>query len=268
MEIEFEPDMEPKTPQLAKTPLQPDYQPLHPVNLRQHIYPTTPTPRPYVASMPPPGALPKIQNSFAGHYEYDKPSIFITIAKFLGIFTAIFVLSFIFLNGPALWKEFDYFTVTNINNTSYAATTPIATPVTTESRLVIPQIKVSVPVIWNVNDNSVIQNLEKGVVHYAGTALPGQIGNIFITGHSSYYPWAAGDYKDIFALLNKLKTGDKIYLQYGGQNFVYEVSGIKTVSPNDLGVLDTTPNKTLTLMTCVPVGTNLQRLIVTANQIL
>lgn len=261
LEIEFRPDTQTS---LAQTQ---EYEPLHPVKYDRRLPPLPP--------VPPPGALPKIQTSYAGHYNYERPSVFISVAKFLGIFVAIFILSFILLNGPALWKEFNYFTVTVISNKSYAAKTPTpiptpsstATLISAESKLIIPQIQVNAPIVWNVADENITQNLEKGVVHYKGTALPGQTGNIFITGHSSYYPWASGDYKEVFALLGKLQLNDKIYLQSNGKNYVYEVVNIKTVSPDDLSVLNATPTKTLTLMTCVPVGTNLRRLIVTANQI-
>lgn len=275
IEIEFEPEMQTQIQPTQAKPLPPqpnqnqDYHPLYPVKDKPNIpLPSTPPqPKPYIPPVPPPGALPKVENSYIGQFDSSKPSPFVIIPKLLGIFLAIFIISFLFLNGPALLKKINYFNVTEIKNKPFASTKPNPTPDVNVSRLIIPQIQVNAPIIWNINAEDITKNLEKGVVHYNGTALPNEVGNIFITGHSSYYSWAQGDYKTVFALLDKLKAGDKIYLQYKGRNLIYEVSGSKVVSPDDLSSLDPTTSKTLTLMTCVPVGTNFRRLIVTANQI-
>jgi LPXTG-site transpeptidase (sortase) family protein len=196
--------------------------------------------------------------------------IFKMIFRYIGVFILIFVISFSIINGEALIKEMGYFWNTEYKNTDYIAKNTVVIPTTTtvqESRLLIPKISVSAPITWDVADENINQALENGVAGYKGTALPGQNGNIFITGHSSYYIWAAGNYKDVFALLENVDLGDKIYIQYGGGNFTYEITSKKVVSPNDMSVLNQTNDKTLTLMTCVPVGTNLRRLIVIAKQI-
>lgn len=276
MEIEFEPEIKPRMehkpiPIQIKPKPEHEYTPLNPVKDHPPLNsapPATFHPTPSSPPMPKPGALPKVQNSYIGQYNYERPSALGTVAKFLGIFVSIFIISFILLNTSAIWQEINYFLTTNIKKQSFASAAPTPAPIGDQSKLIIPQIQVNAPIIWNVAPEQITQNLENGVVHYQGTALPGTLGNVFITGHSSYYPWAAGNYKDVFALLNKLKTGDKIYLQYKGANFIYEVSQVKIVLPDDLTVLGSTDQKTLTLMTCVPVGTNLKRLIVTAKQIL
>lgn len=282
IEIEFEPEMRtqiPPVPPTPATPVQnqtstphpnrkPDYQPLNPV--QNHNIPpsaTPPQPRPYIPPVPPPGALPRVEGHYASQYDYGRSSPFKVIAKFLGIFIAIFIISFIFLNFPALLRKTNYFVVTDIKNQSFASATPAPSADLTQSELIIPQIQVKAPIIWNIDPTDITKNLEKGVVHYKGTGLPGEVGNIFITGHSSYYSWAQGDYKDVFALLDKLQINDKIYIQYKGKNLVYQVTKTEVVTPDDISALSTTNNKTLTLMTCVPVGTNLRRLIVTATQI-
>ncbi len=54
--------------------------------------------------------------------------------------------------------------------------------------VIIPKINVEIPVVYDVNtinEESVDQALEQGVVHYADTAVPGQNGNVVIVGHSS-----------------------------------------------------------------------------------
>ncbi|MFO0702787.1 MAG: sortase [Candidatus Andersenbacteria bacterium] len=53
----------------------------------------------------------------------------------------------------------------------------------------------------------------------------------------------------------------------GGQLYRYRVTGSLTVSPSDLSVLDPPlgGQRLLRLMTCWPVGTTLQRLVVEAE---
>jgi LPXTG-site transpeptidase (sortase) family protein len=110
--------------------------------------------------------------------------------------------------------------------------------------------------------------LMDGVVHYPGTALPGEFGNVYIFGHSSDYRWSKGSYKTVFALLTKIKTGDDILItNHEGIPFHYIVNGTSIVSPTDVHVLDQQGNtkKLLTLQTSYPLGTALKRLIVTAE---
>ena len=99
-------------------------------------------------------------------------------------------------------------------------------PLPDSAKLVIDKIGVSAPIVFNVGDNNdaIYNQLENGVVHYSITAKPGTPGTGIILGHSSAYPWYKGDYGAVFALLSKLNTGDRFYVQYSdGRVFVYEV---------------------------------------------
>jgi LPXTG-site transpeptidase (sortase) family protein len=157
-----------------------------------------------------------------------------------------------------------------------AALPPVGPP---ENRLIIPKLGLNIPLVtpsyasllaedWTKVEEDIQQALEQGVVHYPGTARPGQAGNFFVTGHSSYYPWASGNYKTVFARLHNLEPGDEYYVYYGGDQHRYIVRSKKEVSPSDVGVLDQPINKRLaTLMTCTPVGTTLRRLILVAEEI-
>lgn len=142
-------------------------------------------------------------------------------------------------------------------------------PEMADSSIKISAINVSSPVTWQVENTheSVSTNLENGVIQIAGTALPGEKGNIYITGHSSNYLWAKGDYNNIFALLNKLVAGDVIYLKYNDTVYIYKVTDQKVVLPTDLSVMAPTSDSRLTLVTCWPVGTALKRIVVSASQI-
>jgi len=196
----------------------------------------------------------------------ERSSIFALILRFLGTFILIFIISYSLINAQALALKIKYFWENQYRGQSWETNFKIP-PVTSQSRLVIPKIKTNAPISWNVPQDQINQKLQDGVAQYEGTALPGATGNIFITGHSSYYIWAPGSYKDVFALLNQLHGGDKIYIQYNGAQFTYEVTGQVVVDPTDTSVLTQGNEKILSLMTCVPVGTNLQRLVITAKQV-
>lgn len=159
--------------------------------------------------------------------------------------------------------------VVSIRSGSNTVITEEKLPNISDNHIFIPSTNIDAPIVWRVSDNeSAVQSaLQNGVIHIAGTALPGEIGNVFITGHSSNYFWARGNYKNIFALLNRLVVGDLIYIKYQDNVFVYKTISSKVVKPNDLSVIESTNTPTLTLMTCSPVGTSLYRLIVKAEQI-
>ncbi|MCA9349616.1 sortase [Candidatus Saccharibacteria bacterium] len=133
----------------------------------------------------------------------------------------------------------------------------------------IPKIAIQAPVVYqpSVVEADVQSSLQTGVVHFGGTAKPGDPGNVVIVGHSSNDPWAAGEYNYIFALLEKLEIGDNIEINHNSKKYVYQVSEEKIVEPTDISVIQPTADPTLTLITCWPLGTNWQRLIIHAKQV-
>ncbi len=159
-------------------------------------------------------------------------------------------------------------TISGIPHLNLQATPP-------DNRLIVPRLNINAPIQetpgvnitdpWTQIEESVQEALRNGVVRLPNTALPGETGNAFITGHSSYYPWDEGRYKDIFALLPQIEIGDEIIVFYDQKKYVYIVSDIDEVKPDDVFVMGKTKDTRLTLMTCVPIGTTLKRLIVTAH---
>lgn len=147
-----------------------------------------------------------------------------------------------------------------------------------DNRIIIPRIDQNIPIVrvsseslimrdWKALEKEMQEALKGGVVHYPGTSLPGESGNIVVTGHSSYFPWDPGRFKDVFALLEDVVEGDKVVVYHEQDKYIYEVKEIKIVLPEDINVLKQTPDNKLTLITCWPVGTNLKRLIVSAEPI-
>ncbi|MEI6040565.1 MAG: sortase [Candidatus Berkelbacteria bacterium] len=190
----------------------------------------------------------------------SKAEFILGVLKTFGVFLLLFLVSFIIINFPAYLTKTKYFF-----KSQNQLTQVLNQKVISNNHLYIPKMNIDTPITWNVPADNVFPALENGVAHYEGTALPGQIGNTFIYGHSSYYWWNKGSYKEIFAILDKLNQGDKIYVSHESKVYTYIVTGKKVVSPNDLSVLNQTNTKTLSLMTCTPVGTTLNRLVVTAQ---
>lgn len=199
------------------------------------------------------------------------------ILFWLGVIVVAFAAGFLIVNGPAFFKSVSYALLGNKNTSLNSALSPqsqvsdsankTANENIPDNRLVIPKINVDAPVVWNVDPAQITQELKNGVAQYKGSALPTDAnGNVFITGHSSNYWWIKSDYNQVFALLPKLEAGDKIALTYQKSKYVYEVYDKFTVKPSQVEVLNSsTDQSTLTLMTCVPIGTNLNRLIIKAK---
>lgn len=145
--------------------------------------------------------------------------------------------------------------------------------VTPEPRLIIPKINVDVPVQYDVGNDyaSQMKAMETGVAHFAipgANSHPGQIGNTAIAGHSSNDLLDKGDYKFIFAQLEKLVVGDTIYAHYNSKRYTYTITRMEVVQPNEVNkLIYPTDKPVMTLITCTPIGTALQRLLVTAEQV-
>lgn len=113
------------------------------------------------------------------------------------------------------------------------------------------------------------EDLNKSLIQYPGTALPGKPGNTVIFGHSIlpifYDP---KDYLAIFSTLPTLKKGDEVQVNYDGISYKYRVSDMFEVMPADLEVLEQSASDSyLSLITCVPPGHPLKprRLVVRAK---
>lgn len=205
-----------------------------------------------------PTGVPKVRFSFRTHL----------LPPLTGL--SVMLLMYVLLNLPSFEAQGRYYW-SQLQAPKPVAAAPSASSVSQKSsELIIPAIGVKAPVIYETStDNGTIAyDLRSGVVHYGGTALPGQKGNAVIFGHSSGVAWAPGSYKFIFTLLDKLQPGQQISLDYEGKRYVYVVTDRQVVAPTDMKVLASTGSKSqLTLITCTPVGTSKNRLVVHADQI-
>ena len=146
--------------------------------------------------------------------------------------------------------------------------------VSVEPKLIIPKINVDVPIIWDANassQESLNAAMDHGVAWFnihGANARPGQVGNFVLSGHSSNDWLDGGDYKFIFARLEQVVVGDTIYVNYNSQRYTYTITHTEVVKPTDVAALTKPTSKPiLTLVTCTPRGTALNRLLVFAEQV-
>jgi len=129
--------------------------------------------------------------------------------------------------------------------------------------LTIPKLKIANELV-NVDSN----DLSSGLIHLPGASLPGEKGNVFISGHSALSRIFSLK-NAVFASLPNLKKGDEIEVSARGTKFKYQVVETKLIDPKDTSVINPPDNKGryITLMTCYPPGLNFKRLIVLGKMI-
>jgi sortase A len=123
-------------------------------------------------------------------------------------------------------------------------------------RIEIPRLGLSIVVAEGVDTRT----LRRAAGHIPGTGLPGQPGNIGISGHRDTF----------FRPLRNIRQDDIITLTTVGGNYRYRVVAIWIVSPSDVSVLDPSADEVLTLVTCYPfyfVGPAPERFIVRAARV-
>lgn len=109
-------------------------------------------------------------------------------------------------------------------------------------RLLIPALKIDLPVaeagivdeVWTVNS--------VGVSHLAQSVSPGLPGNSIFYGHN----WMR-----LLGNLRRIKLNDEIVVVNAeGRSLTFRVSQISQVDPDDVSILNSTSEATLTLYTC------------------
>jgi LPXTG-site transpeptidase (sortase) family protein len=139
----------------------------------------------------------------------------------------------------------------------------------TKDSIVIEKIGVSAPVIKNVsvlNEDAYFNALKKGVAHAQGKAYFGEVGNVYLFAHSSIEFWKMGPYATVFNQIRRLENGDIIHTYSNGVRYDYVVFDKQVVQGFDTSPYEANySTSVLTLQTCDPPGTQLNRLIVRAR---
>lgn len=111
------------------------------------------------------------------------------------------------------------------------------------------------------------QVADYAVGYHNGSAYPGRVGNVVMSGHV--------DYKgEVFRDLHKVNKGDQVIVYAGKGQYMYVVESLVLVREEGVSeeerrrnaeYMKPTPDQTLTLITCWPYGIDTHRLIVIAK---
>ena len=123
-------------------------------------------------------------------------------------------------------------------------------------RLEIERIGIAVIVVEGTNGRT----LRRAVGHVPGTALPGEQGNVAITGHRDTF----------FRALRNIRKDDEVTLTTLHGAYRYRVDSMRVVEAKDTEVLNESGEAILTLVTCYPfyfVGPAPERFVVRAHRV-
>ncbi len=120
----------------------------------------------------------------------------------------------------------------------------------------------SVAIKGGVVDGPDANEMDRGFWHFTLSSQPGNRGNTVIIAHRFLH---LPPRTDTFFSLDKVKVGDKIVVTQKNGTYRYTVLQTKVVEKTDTSVLAQTGDYRLTLITCTPLWTADQRLIVVAK---
>jgi LPXTG-site transpeptidase (sortase) family protein len=153
----------------------------------------------------------------------------------------------------------------------FLTTSPISIePVNKKFSIVIEKLGVNAPIVMDVpvaDRNAYFEALHDGVAHASVSEYPSDgPGNVYLFAHSAVNFWEFGKYAKVFNLLRKLEIGDRVHVFYDEQDYIYEVVNSEVLKGwNTYPLTRSVIEPTLTLQTCDPPGTTLNRLVITAN---
>lgn len=129
-----------------------------------------------------------------------------------------------------------------------------------ESRIYIPKSEVSnVEIIEADNINQVHEK----VWRFPTTSSPDKGSNTVMLGHR--YRTLGGEAESTFYHLPKLVPGDKIYVAWENNLYVYIVDETETVPPSKVSILNPTELPILTIYTCTPLWSATDRFVVKSS---
>jgi|TARA_Y100000310_G_scaffold345163_1_gene462304 LPXTG-site transpeptidase (sortase) family protein len=147
--------------------------------------------------------------------------------------------------------------------------------------ITIPSLGIRAPVLlpsmknwtaraWDLLEEQMQIGLNHGAVAYPHSSGPGRKGNLIIAGHSSppTESAAASEFGNLFEKLPGIQVGDEISIVTAGSPITYRVEEKTIVSPQMTSILEQQYDESiLKLITCYPVGTTRDRMIVLAKRI-
>ena len=121
------------------------------------------------------------------------------------------------------------------------------------TRIVVPAADVDSAVsevgVTLRNGRAVWETAWRSAGHHIDSAMPGQPGNMVISGHVSV---ADSSNLAVFKHLDRVSEGDVVEVYSGDRVYRYSVSKVVTVPPSAVKLLRSDMTATVTLVTCTP----------------
>jgi LPXTG-site transpeptidase (sortase) family protein len=117
----------------------------------------------------------------------------------------------------------------------------------------------SANIYGRVFDGYDANTLYEGMWHFPLTPAPGKKGNAVIIAHR--FDKMPPD-TDTFFNLDWVQVGDKIQIKQNNGSYTFVVTEVKIVDQTDRSILEQTQDYRITLVTCTPLWTDYQRLVV------
>lgn len=129
--------------------------------------------------------------------------------------------------------------------------------------LILESAGIEGPIVYGIYGEEL---LRQGFWHHPATVYPGEKGVSVIFGHRRYHLPPA---KDTFYNLDKAEIGDRIEFKLtDGTWLEYTIISINIIDPSNLEsvISEKTDRYIVELITCTPLGTDRQRLVISAEK--
>jgi LPXTG-site transpeptidase (sortase) family protein len=200
------------------------------------------------------------------------------LKKFLKPFILLFLVNFLIINRNDISWLFNYRIISGAagkfieileNKRDFTQEFKNQNYSTKENTLEISKIGVKAPLIVAENKNEDFnEELNRGVVIFPDSALPGETGQTIVLGHSAPSNWPIINYDGVFSRITELEEKDEIIIYFNNEKYIYYVDKKIFLEkgeeiPNNLKDAD----NALLLISCWPPGKNIQRIIIKSKLI-
>lgn len=147
--------------------------------------------------------------------------------------------------------------------------------------LSIPRLELQAPVLlpslkywqaknWDLLEEQMQIGMSQGLVAYPHSTAPSDKGALIVAGHSSPPDERAAKspFGSIFSRLPELEVGDEISVMQNGRQVIFAIESKVVVPPSATKLLEQqNTDNILKLITCFPIGTTKDRMIITAKRV-
>lgn len=142
---------------------------------------------------------------------------------------------------------------------------PVEPPKVTENRLYIPKIKLNID--YETGGPEVLN--EQAWWRHPERGNPVEGGNFILSAHRFELGFTPGETirKSPFFHLNRMQPGDKVYVDYEGVRYAYEIEKRFDVKPTQVEIEAPSEEHKLTIYTCMLEGQDAGREVLVARQV-